>query len=50
MRKTFYEAPEVVLLETVVEQGFEGSVIDPWWTKPGDGDFNYDVDTDESWG
>ncbi len=50
MMKQEYVAPELREEKITVEAGFAGSG-DPvlWYSKPGSGDFNYDVENDDTW-
>ena len=41
-KKLVYVAPEIEILEVVVESGFAGSIsnVDDWFTEEGSGDLN----------
>ena len=48
MKKQIYERPDSVLWEVSLEGNFLAS--DPWYTRRGEGNFDYVVEEDETWG
>lgn len=45
--KENYEAPALDPIEISAEKGFAAS---KWYDQAGEGDFNYGIDDDETWG
>ncbi len=50
MKEKLYETPTLERIEIQTEQGFAASGPELWYEKGGEGDFNYGVESDETWG
>jgi len=51
MKKRLYETPTLERIEIQTEQGFAATTgTELWYDKKGEGNFDYIIDNDETWG